>query len=127
MLASKSVNSAQDLITALEGSPVNQGNLGTTAAGMPDFQDLTTNAFVDVVVGDTVHISGILPPFTVLTKTDDNNLVFTLNVPATHVADAKWKAKHGGIGVTNLQWAPVKDAQVEGKWHLFYNTATFGI
>lgn len=127
MLVAKTVNSNQGVIDFIEGALKAQGAAGTNTGGSPNFSDLTPGAFAEVQAGDAFYISGVLAPFVVQSKTNDNNIVLTTNITPAHTADGKWKAKRGGVGVSSLQWEPQRDPVVEGKWHIFYNTTTFGI
>lgn len=127
MLVVKTVSTNQAVIDVIEGETKAQGSAGTNTAGSPNFSDLTTGAFAFVLVGDSIYISGISSPFTVLTKVNNNNLVMSTNIASAHTANAKWKAKRGGIGISALQWPPVKDPMTDGKWHLYYNTTTFSV
>ncbi len=127
MLAVKTANNSQELIDIIEGAVVAQGSAGTNTAGSPNFSDLTVGAFASVVAGDSIYISGIATPFVVLSKTNDNNIVMTTNIATAHTANATWRAKRGGIGISALQWAPYRDTPVAGKWHVFYNTTTFSV
>ena len=127
MLATKTANTSQELIEIIEGVIVAQGSVGTNTAGSPNFSDLTAGAFADVLAGDSVYISGIATPFVVQSKTNDNNIVLTTNIVPAHTANAVWRIKRGGIGVSALQWAPYRDTPVAGKWYVFYNTSTFSV
>lgn len=125
MLVSRTVNGNQELIEVIEGSVIKEGNAGTNTGGSPNFQDLTANAFTGVLPGDAVYISGILAPFTVLSVTNDNNIVLTTNITPPHTANATWRIKRGGIGTSALQWDPTPDSLSANRWHLFYNSANF--
>lgn len=134
-IAVKTARSNGEMVEMIEGSVVASGSAGTNTAGSPNFSDLTTDAFASVSVGDHIYISGesgpftsgIGGPFTVLTKSDNNNLVFTQNITNAHTANAKWKAKHGGIGAENLVYPPLPSNTIEGYWKLIYYVDTFTV
>lgn len=125
MIAHVQATSSLDLIAKIEGEKIAKGSAGTNTLGSPNFQDLTSGAFADVLAGDRVWISGISTPFVVQTVTNANNIVFTTNIGVAHTTNAKWRAKRGGIGdPSDLLWDPVFDG---AKWHLFYDQETFGV
>lgn len=109
----------------INGAEIARGTVGTTVAGTPDLQDLTTDAFLDVDVGDQVFISGEDPTtiFLVDTKTNDNNLILDNLVIADHTADAMWRICRGGIGMD-----AVYEIQFDIAGHeyvVFYERTTF--
>jgi hypothetical protein len=128
MLAAKQAKTNKELLEVIQGAQINSGSVGTNGAGSPNFQDLTALAFADVLPGDNVYISGVLLPYVVLSKTDDNNIIMTTNIALAHVANAKWKALRGGIGEANIKFGgPISDVLGQGQWTVFYVTDTFGV
>ena len=119
-------SSSRELINFLRGTFVASGNAGTNSGGSPNFQDLTTGAFADVEVGHRIYISGesASTVFTVITKTDANNIVLDNNIVAAHSTNGIWRAYTGnGIALADIAVGPFVDG--EGKGYLIYEVETF--
>ena len=132
MLFTKKFNSLAELRDHLNGTPVARGAAGTNAAGSPNLQDLTVDAFLDVVVGDRIYISGELTAtvFLVLTKTNNNNLVLDTNIVAAHALGptvGKWRAvKNDALAPADVVFGGPIIGPTEAQGYLVYEDPVFG-
>lgn len=125
MLIARNFNSREELLNILRGTPIASGAAGTNTGASANFQDLTTGAFADVLVGDTIHISGESSPFTVDTKTDDNNLILDTTITNAHTADGMWRVFRGGIAIADIQVGPVPDPLKPNSGLIIYDEPDF--
>jgi len=128
MLAVKSADSNAKLLEIIQGVQQASGTAGTNTGASPNFQDLTADAFADVLVGDQIAISGEVVLFTVDTKTDDNNLILDQNIVAAHTTDGLWRAFRGGVGEANLKFgSPFPSAAGQNHWVVIFEATVFKV
>ena len=94
MISVKKYTSTSELLQIFRGTLRARGSAGTNAAGSPNIEDLTVDAFADVNPGDRVYISGedVATTFLVSVKTDDNHLILDNPIATVHAATAVWRA-----------------------------------
>lgn len=125
MLMQRTFSTPQELVDFVVGTPLARGTAGNNTAASTSFEDLTTDAFAEVSVGDVIHVSGEAGPFTVATKTDNNHLVLGAAIANAHSANGIWRAvKPNGIGLAAMVGSPQTTAM--GPWVLFFDRTTFG-
>jgi hypothetical protein len=130
MLVRKKFTKYQELLDLLRGTSLASGTVGTNPAASPNFQDLTTDAFDAVSVGDRIHISGesTLTTFLVLTKTDVNNLVLDNNIVGIHSTNAVWRAfSSDGLDPADIVLGPIPDPLQAGAALIIYEIQDFGV
>jgi hypothetical protein len=130
MIVSRKVKN-EELAEVFRGSNVAIGSALTNSAGSPNVQDLDTDAFADVSVGDRFYISGesTSTVFLVLTKTDNNNLILNANVVNVHADPnfANWRAASPDyIDYNDLLFPPQFD-HGNALWVLVYDIQDFGV
>lgn len=119
MLSVKTLNTHADVLQFIEGTLIKTNTTGTNAAWGTAFSDATTDAFVGVVVGDQISVSGSPLRHTVLSIQSVNALTLDLPVELVHAANAQWTCRRGGINVEDLQWPPYNTPT--NNWVVFYN------
>lgn len=126
MLVSRTFTSAAELLSILRGSAVSSGSQGTNLVTDPNLVDASGNGgFADAQVGDTVFISGDTQTFSILTKTDANNIELDANITAAHTGNAIWRIFRNGIDLADIQVGPLYDGTGTGV--IIYEKVDFGV